>query len=102
MRPSILTLSASPPAPRLQPVKWVTKVGPDGYSGCVWDVNSLKLFRFPAVGLPSAPFLRDGAGRVPPWGASSPRCAAPSGVQSRQLGAGDCLTACAALGNFTF
>jgi hypothetical protein len=67
MRPSILTLSASPPAPRLQPVKWVTKVGPDGYSGCVWDVNSLKLFRFPAVGLPSAPFLRDGA-----WGGAAP------------------------------
>ena len=45
----------------------------DSYGGRVWDVNSIKLFRFPAVGQPSAPFLRDGLSLSHRWGCAPTR-----------------------------
>jgi hypothetical protein len=38
----------------------LTKLSLDTYSAAVLDVHTIKLFRFPAVGVPSAAFLRDG------------------------------------------
>ena len=38
----------------------LTKLSIDTYSAAVLDVHTIKLFRFPAVGVPSAAFLRDG------------------------------------------
>ena len=38
----------------------IKKISIDQYSAAVLDVHTVKLFRFPAVGVPSSAFLRDG------------------------------------------